>query len=551
TVLNAQILNAYASQHRDAFNLVDSSDVIVSNCVIQGSDDAMVLKSDYALGRKIGGHNIHIIDCQILSTENNATQFGSETVGDFTDVTFSDIGIGGAGKAGIGITSQDGAVIDGVTYDNVTMTNCACPIFLKLDLRTTGSPNPSVGRIRNISVNNVAAWHSTLFNRTNTSTINGYFDGANTIIPIENVVLNNVNVSNIGNNPASAVTNYPVENQNWQPQAFGRWPCYGWYLRWANDISFTNCQAHFDNEDDRPAIVADTVTNLLLDQFTADVGANNTNYDIGLLRVTACEATNVFASALAPVPGAPLRVFNSNSVSALIASPPFFYPGGGTYTATQSVVIASGTPGAMIHYTTDGSTPAITNGILYSGPVSIGGETVLRAMASAAGLTNSAVNTAIYHFPGTDIFIPPPPPPAPVTNFFYEAETLPYATNGAPAGLQSDSNTSGGHWLALEATGTNEWIEFTTPILPAGVYDLQMSYKSHPDRGILAFTFDGVTWPYDLDQYASSPAYPSQDWGEVTFTNASAHTIRLTVVGENPAATGYWLSVDRFLFYLV
>ena len=70
-------------QFEDGFNLIDSSYVVVTNCNIQGSDDGMVIKSDYALGKKIGGSNIHVVNCQITSTENNALQIGSETVGRF------------------------------------------------------------------------------------------------------------------------------------------------------------------------------------------------------------------------------------------------------------------------------------------------------------------------------------------------------------------------------------------------------------------------------------------------------------------------------------
>jgi polygalacturonase len=545
-VSGAQILE---STSRDGFNLIDSSDVVITNCVIQGSDDSMCLKSTYALGRKIGAHNIHIVNCQILSTENNALQFGSETVGDFRDVTWANIQIGGAGKAGIGITSQDGSVIDGVTYDNITMSNCACPIFLKLDLRTTGSPNPAIGRIQNISINNVTAVHSTLFNRTNTSTINGYFDGANTVVPIQNITFNNVNVSNIGQNPASAVTNFPVENQDWQPNGFGKWPCYGWYVRYAGNISFTNCQVHFDHNDDRPAVVTDTVTNVLFDNFSADIGQNNVNYDMSFLNTSAFEATDVIATASAPTPGANLRINSSNATPALIVSPPYFNPGDGIYSDAQSVVIASGTPGATIRYTTDGTTPTLTNGIIYSVPVAIGSETILLALAFADGMTNSAVNTAIYNFPGTSLHLAPPPPPPPTNvTFAFEAESLPFINNGAVAVLQNDVNNSGGHWLALEATGVGQFIEYTVPNIPAGTYDIQMSWKGNTQRGIISFTLDGTVLGSNLDQYSLGQIYPVTDYGLVTFTNSGNHVIHLAVVGKNLAANGFWISTDRFIF---
>lgn len=450
---------------RDGFNLIDSSDVLVTNCDLQGSDDTMCLKSTYALGRKGSSRNIRVVNCQILSTENNATQFGSETVGDFSNVTFSNIVITGAGKAGIGITSQDGAVIDGVTYNNITMSNCACPIFIKLDYRTTDTPNPAVGAIRNISIANVTAVHSTLFNRTNTSTINGY-SNTNTLtnVCIENITFSNVNVSNIGGHPAGDITIYPLENQNWQPQGFGQWPSYGWYLRWARNITFTNCQVHFDHNDDRPAIIADTVTNVFFTGFIADVGNNNTNYDMGFTNAFNFSVTNAIASATAPLPGAMLRIV-----------------------------------------------------------------------------------------PGTNTIIFPPPPPAVVTNFFFEAESIPFVTNGAIAAAQNDANSSSGHWEALEATTVNNaYIEYTLANVPAGTYELDLKYKGNTERGIITHTVDGIPLNDSLDQYSSGQTYLELSLGIFTFTNSGNHTVRQTVIGKNPANTSQpWASADRFALLLI
>ena len=783
-VRNARI---WEKTSRDGFNLICSSFCIVSNCDIEGSDDSMCLKSTYALGRKINCQNIRIVNSTILSTENNATQIGSETVGDFRDVTWSNLVLTAAGKAGIGITSQDGSIIDGMTYDNIIMSNCACPIFLKLDYRTTDTPNPTVGRIRNISINNVYAYHSTYYNRTNTSTINGYSGTTN--VPIENITFNNVHVSNIGRNPATAVTNYPAENQDWQPQNFGNWPSYGWYLRWANNISFTNCSVSFDNNDDRPAVVADTATNVLFENFTADVGNNDTNYDMGFLNGSVFDVTDAVASADAPSPGTDLRIFTSNSAApAQIVSPPYFSPGDGLYTTPQTVTIGSGTPGAMIRYTTDDTEPSESNGTIYTGPVPVNSETVLLAIAYTNGMVDSAVNTAIYNYITTGgtaapIFSPPGgeyaatqpvtitcgtpnatiiyttdgstpgtnngtiytvpvtisantalqafayatnlaasgvtsnnyvitgaaampvislpsgtytnsqlvtissvtgdasirytlddstpsevngtlytgpvavnsnltlnaiayasgasdssvssasytivvgapvfnPPAGTYTNtqsvtissamsdasiryttdgstpsevngtlytgpvtinsnttlnaiayangandsavstaaysivlappsFAFLAINLNYITNGAVAVVQNDANEPGGHWLALEGTGVGQTILYEIPSIPAGTYDLQMYWKGNTERGILSFALDGTVLGGNLDQYSANQTYNIQDYGNVTFATNGTHSILLTVVGKNSAATGYWLSAGEFLFTLV
>lgn len=538
------LLNSTGNYHRDAFNLINSSHCWISNCVIYGSDDAMVLKSDFALGEKFINHDVCISDCEILSTQNNATQFGSETVGDWYHVRWSNLKILGAGKAGIGITSNDGAIIDGITYDNLAMTNCACTIHIKLSDqdRPSSDPHP-VGRIRNLSINNVTAVHSTLFNRTNTATIAGYGASGATPIPIENVVLRNVNISTIGGNPSSDSSIVPAETQQWTPNSFGPngvRPSYGWYIRHAKNISFTNCQVHFDNTDGRPALIADDVEGLKLDHFAADVNASGTNaspYDLGFTNVTAYEVMNS-----SPTGGGSLRILSTNSTTQSVVSPPFFSPVGATYTNAQCVTISSATPGASIRFTVDGNTPTPAGGALYSGAITLGTSAAIRAIAYANGLSNSAVNTAIYTI-GTS---PAPPPPSP-NLLAFEAEALAYVTNGATAALQNDANNTGGHWLAFLASGVGQYIEYTLPDIPAGTYELKMSYKSHPNRGILRFTLDGTVLGGNLDQYSNPQAYPTQNWGVLTFPANGSHAARLTVVGKNPSAGAYTLSVDQFI----
>jgi len=194
TVAGVKILT---STDRDAFNLINSSHVRISDSDIEGSDDAMVLKSDFALGRKIGGSDIHVINSRILSTQNNALQFGSETCGDFSNVSFSGITITAAGKAGIGITSNDGAIIDGVTYDNIIMSGTATPIFLKLDNQGRCPGHPPVGRIRNVRISNVTVTHAIDARGLQfTSTISGKPG-----IPIENVTLQNLKITVPGGHP--------------------------------------------------------------------------------------------------------------------------------------------------------------------------------------------------------------------------------------------------------------------------------------------------------------------------------------------------------------
>ena len=77
-------------------------------------------------------------------------------------------------------------------------------------------------------------------------------------------------------------------------------------------------------------------------------------------------------------------------------STPQFDPPAGMYAGPQNVIISSQTAGASIHYTTDGSVPTSTTGILYTVPVSVAASSELKAIAYASGMTDSTVASAAY-----------------------------------------------------------------------------------------------------------------------------------------------------------
>jgi polygalacturonase len=285
TVDHVHIMEA---NQRDGFNLINSQHVRVTNSVIQGSDDSMCLKSDFALGRDVLSTDIVVSHDAILSTGNNATQFGSETCGSYSDVHFDNLTITAAGKAGIGITSSDGAVIDGVTYDTITMSGTTVPIWIKTgDRHRCGGPRPPVGIIRNISISNVSAVHSRSHRGEFTNTMSGRVG-----VPIQNVTLTNVNLRVPGGHPASDVNINPPETNDHQPAAQGTKPSYGWWMRHVSGISFQNCSVHFDANDGRPAVIAVDGQNVSFNGFPYDRGTASP-YDFGFNGINGYHVANV------------------------------------------------------------------------------------------------------------------------------------------------------------------------------------------------------------------------------------------------------------------
>jgi hypothetical protein len=86
-----------------------------------------------------------------------------------------------------------------------------------------------------------------------------------------------------------------------------------------------------------------------------------------------------------------------------VVAPPSFSPAGGTYSLTQNVTITSSTSNATIRYTTDGTNPTSSSGIVYTGPVSVSSNTTIKAIAYSDGMSDSQVTSATYEIQGAPI----------------------------------------------------------------------------------------------------------------------------------------------------
>jgi hypothetical protein len=86
----------------------------------------------------------------------------------------------------------------------------------------------------------------------------------------------------------------------------------------------------------------------------------------------------------------------STQASTPVTAAPVFTPPAGSYSTAQHVAMIDSTSGAVIYYTTDGTTPT-TASSAYGGAIAVStGTTTIKAMAVASGSSPSAVVTATY-----------------------------------------------------------------------------------------------------------------------------------------------------------
>jgi hypothetical protein len=211
-------------------------------------------------------------------------------------------------------------------------------------------------------------------------------------------------------------------------------------------------------------------------------------------------------------------------------------------TRVDDVVIG----GTLEQYSASTAYPTATLG---SVSFSASGTHKIRLAVTGKNSASSGYILSADSFTFTGVASTPTPTPTPTpsaSTVSYEAEALAVAHSGVGTSVQSDTNTSGGQWISLNATGTGSWMEFTTPTVSAGTYSVRMRYKGHSNRGQLVLRVDGAQVGGTLDQYASPSTYPEFTFGNVSFGSAGSHKIRLQVTGKASASSGYTLSADRF-----
>lgn len=268
TNVTSDRLRIDTASDRDGWNVISTTNVTITNLEAAANDDALAFKSDYALGAKLPNGNVTVTDAKLSAVCCNALMFGSETCGDFTGYDFERISINGSNKSGLGLVSMDGAVISDVHYKDITMTNVRSAIMQKVGTRRRCGNNPGVGRIHDITYENVTSSGQSSENFS--ATLWGE-SGANN--RISDVTFTNVDLTVPGGN-GTISTDPPSNNPNdYNPRSIGTRPAYGWYLRYVNGVTFEDSSVRFVANDGRPAMIANNSSSVTFDRFTAQRGS--------------------------------------------------------------------------------------------------------------------------------------------------------------------------------------------------------------------------------------------------------------------------------------
>jgi len=260
--------------------------------------------------------------------------------------------------------------------------------------------------------------------------------------------------------------------------------------------------------------------------------------------------------AIATAPGRSMSAVSGGTYTITALPPaaaPMFSPPAGTYSSGQSVSIGDSTPGAVIHYTTDGNTPTPASPV-YAAPLNISATTSVEAIATASGYAPSAVARASYTITGSGSATP--------VSLIGIANVDAIATAGTPVrngGIDGKGNAyaeallggsiawNGVPFALIGPNGTDGASETIVP-LPAGKYSTLNLLGTgvngnQPDQTFVVNYTDGTskTLTQSMSDWSSAQGYASE-----TVVSSMAYRITASGAADNRPFNlyGYVLELD-------
>jgi polygalacturonase len=283
--------NLAVDTDRDGFDIDCCRNVRIANCAVNTpNDDAICLKSSFALGKARFTEQVTITGCQVsgfdlgtwLDGSFQATQveapdkegvcgrikLGTESNGGFRNIAIANCVFEHC--RGLAIESVDGAVIEDVTVDNLAMRGLTTsPLFIRLGRRMRAPEGTPVGAIRRVNISNVVVSQA---NAPYASIVAGLPEA-----PVEDVRISNLTVVHGGGGRAADAQRQLPENADHypEPSMFGVTPAYGLYVRHARNLQVHHADLRSVSREGRPPVVLDDVDGAGFDhvRFAHDAAA--------------------------------------------------------------------------------------------------------------------------------------------------------------------------------------------------------------------------------------------------------------------------------------
>ena len=263
--------NVTIDTNRDGIDIDCCKYFTVSNTKVNTpNDDAIVLKSSYALKKPVLCEHILITNCIVtgykLGTFLDGSyvpekvnwvcgriKLGTESNGGYRNITISNCTC--MWSSGLAFEEVDQGKMENIVVDNISMSHVHhYPIYITTGCRNRGpKERTEVSSARDIYINNVIADDCDSLAGIIITGMEGY--------PVRNVSLSNIRIQYRGGGK-KVTTPYREQGTNYpEPRWAGPTPAYGLYARHADGIRLHNVEFELMHPDERQEIILEDVVN--------------------------------------------------------------------------------------------------------------------------------------------------------------------------------------------------------------------------------------------------------------------------------------------------
>ncbi len=276
----ATVDNVMIDTNRDGIDIDCCRFVTVSNCKVNTpNDDALVLKSSYALKKPVFCENILITNCLVtgykLGTTLDGTyipekvnwvcgriKLGTESNGGFRNITIT--GCNCFYSSGLAFEMVDQGRMENIVVSNISMSHVHhYPIYITTGCRNRGpKERTDVSSARDIQICNLIADDCDSLSGIQITGMRG--------TPIENIRLSNIQIRFRGGVTQQISKDYPeLDTKYPEPGKFlGICPAYGLFARHVKGLHLDNITFKLDRPDVRPAILSDDVEDMKMENMS-------------------------------------------------------------------------------------------------------------------------------------------------------------------------------------------------------------------------------------------------------------------------------------------
>lgn len=268
-------IHSWEIENGDGLDFNGSSDVCISDCIIESGDDAISLKTTFP---EWANRRYSISNC-VFHSVWAGIRLGVESAGDMSEIAISNCAFEDCNDA-LKIQNCATGRMENIRISNVVMRNVHRPLFMTVNpfrlSRVLKNIRPQVGGLHDVYIDGMTAYmseHSADYQR-NAFVVSGWKG-----MPIENFELRNAKVVLNGKMQPGALNR--VDLPEYLDYSFmyadifsvnGDYPASGLFMRHVNGAKFSNCSFVRKDDDPRPLMMIYDVKNLCMREVSGENG---------------------------------------------------------------------------------------------------------------------------------------------------------------------------------------------------------------------------------------------------------------------------------------